>query len=312
MRDIADMKNTDHPDDILRELIRWAEQRDSIRAVLLTGSRANPRAKLDVFSDYDVVLVVRDIRPFFEDRSWLQDFARVLVVYRDPIHAAPGYDCEMFAYVTQYEDGLKIDFTLWPAELLRRIAEDEALPPYLDDGYEVLLDKAHLTERLKAPTYSAYIPSPPTEESYQAVVETFFSDAPYVAKNLWRDELMPAKYSMDTVMKHKYLRQMLEWRMEIDHEWSVKTGTLGKGLKRRLPPKIWAELEGTYVGAGREENWEALFKTIDLFRKVAIEVGDYLGYAYPQQLHQRVVGYLWRVKRMDQWPVYEIKAARDD
>jgi aminoglycoside 6-adenylyltransferase len=99
-------------------------------------------------------------------------------------------------------------------------------------------------------------------------------------------------------MKHKYLRQMLEWRMEIDHGWSVKTGVLGKGLKKQLPPEIWAELESTYVGAGIEENWGALFNTIDLFRKVATQVGDDLGYEYPQHLHERVVDYLQRVKRM--------------
>lgn len=277
------------------ELLRWAEQRESVRAVLLTSTRANPTARIDIFSDYDVLLVVQDIHPFFEDRTWLQNFGQVLVVYCDSIHPAPDYGIEMFANVTQYEDGLKIDFTLWPVELLRRIAEEPVLPPYLDVGYRVLLDKDGLTEGLKAPTYTAYIPSPPAEETYRAVVENFFSDAPYVAKNLWRDELMPAKYSLDTVMKQKYLRQMLEWRMEIDHSWSLKTGVLGKGLKKRLPPEIWADLEATYSGVGVEENWAALFKTIDFFRKVAIEVGDHLGYKYPQDLHQRVVDYLRRV-----------------
>lgn len=276
-------------------MLQWAEQQESVRTVLLTSTRANPSADLDAFSDYDVVLVVQDIHPFFDDRTWLQNFGQVLVVYCDPIHPAPGYGIEIFANVTQYEDGLKIDFTLWPVELLLRIAEDPVLPPCLDVGYTVLLDKDGLTEGLKAPTYTAYIPSPPAEETYRAVVENFFSDAPYVAKNLRRDELMPAKYSLDAVMKQKYLRQMLEWRMEIDHGWSLKTGVLGKGLKKRLPPRFWAELESTYVGAGTEENWEALFKTIDLFRKVAIEVADALGYEYPQDLHRRVVDYLQRV-----------------
>ena len=292
------MEDVHYPDDVIRQLLQWAEQQESVRAVLLTSTRANPAADLDAFSDYDVILVVQDIHPFFEDRTWLQNFGQVLVVYCDPIHPAPGYGIEVFANVTQYEDGLKIDFTLWLVELFRRIAADPVLPPYLDVGYTVLLDKDNLREGLKAPTYRAYIPSPPAEAAYLAVVENFFSDAPYVAKHLWRHELMLAKYSLDTVMKQEYLRQMLEWRMEIDHGWSVKTGTLGKGLKKRLPPEIWAELESTYVGPGIEENWAALYKTIDLFRKVATQVGDDLGYEYPQHLHERVVDYLQRVKRM--------------
>ena len=298
MKGERNLKDLHHSHDIIGQLIQWAEQQESVRAMLLTSTRANPTADKDVLSDYDVVLVVQDIHSFFEDRTWPQNFGQALVVHCDPIHPAPGYGIEMFANVTQYEDGLKIDFSLWPVELLRLIAEDPVLPPYLDVGYTVLLDKDHLTEALKAPAYTAYIPSPPAEETYRAVVENFFSDAPYVAKNLWRHELMPAKYSLDSVMKHKYLRQMLEWRMEIDLDWSVKTGVLGKGLKKQLPPEIWAELESTYVGAGIEENWGALFNTIDLFRKVATQVGDDLGYEYPQHLHERVVDYLQRVKRM--------------
>ena len=293
------MKKPRHPDEILDTVIQWAEELDPIRAVLLTSTRAVPSATVDIFSDYDIVLIVEDIRPFYEDRTWLENFGRVLVVYSEPIQPVANYGIEVFIDVTQYEDGLKIDFSLWPVELIREIAANPGLPAYLDIGYSVLLDKDHLTERLTAPTYKAYIPRPPTEHTYQTVIENFLSDAPYVAKNLWRDELLPTKYSLDTVMKHKYLRQMLEWRIEINHNWSVKPGAEGKGLKKGLPSEIWAELESTYVGAGTVENWEALFKTISLFRKVAIEVGDSIGYKYPHDLHQRVLAYLERVSQLE-------------
>ena len=100
-------------------------------------------------------------------------------------------------------------------------------------------------------------------------------------------------------MKFGCLRQMLEWRMGIENGWSVKPGAYGKGLKGRVEPGIWAELEATYVGAGTDENWETLFRTIDLFRKVAREVGDRLGYGYPGEMDQQVVAYLESIRRMD-------------
>ena len=133
---------------------------------------------------------------------------------------------------------------------------------------------------------------------YQTAVEDFFSDVPYVAKCLWRDELLPAKWCLDYDMKHIYLRRLLEWRMEHDHHWSMPAGTLGKGLKRHLPPDIWAQLEGTYAGAGIEENWAALFATIALFRRVAIEVADQLGFTYPHHLDQGVTTYVQNMKRL--------------
>jgi aminoglycoside 6-adenylyltransferase len=91
---------------------------------------------------------------------------------------------------------------------------------------------------------------------------------------------------------------MLEWRMELDHDWSVPTGALGKGLKKYLPPEIWSQLEETYVGADIDDNWEALFRTMTLFRQVAMEVGGALGYAYPQDLDERVVAYVKQMRQL--------------
>ena len=281
----------------IEHLIRWAEGQPLMRAMLLTSSRAVPHAPVDMFSDYDVILVVRDIHPFFKDRAWLEAFGRVLVIYRDPLIIEGGL--ERSAYVTQYESGLKIDFSLWPVELLKRIASEPQLPDEFDAGYRVLLDKDGLTNGLKPPAYRGYIPAPPTETIYQEVVESFFLDATYVAKFLWRDDMLAAKHLLDYAMKQESLRLMLEWHMEIDHQWSVKPGPYGRWLKRWLRADLWAELESTFTGAGLEANWEALFKTIDLFRKAAQEVGEHLGFAYPTDLEVRVVAYLEKVKHLD-------------
>jgi hypothetical protein len=55
-----------------------------------------------------------------------------------------------------------------------------------------------------------------------------------------------------------------------------------------------------------EENWEAMFKTITLFRKVAIEVGTHLGYTYPHPMDREVVAYLNKWKTLDQTVVGSI------
>ena len=290
------MTATHDPRDVVRRLARWARPRDSVRAMLLTSTRAIPLSPVDVFSDYDVVLVVADIRPFFADRSWLEDFGKVLVAYWDPIYPDPDHGVEQTGNVVQYADGLKIDFTLWPVALARHVAQAPALPADLDVGYAVLVDKDGLFDDMRPPTHTAYVPDRPTEETYLTVINDFFSDAPYVAKCLRRDELMPAKWVLDNDMKHEYLRRMLEWRMQQDHGWSVPTGNLGKGLKKKLPSEIWQGLEGTYVGAGIADNWEALFRTMALFRRVSIDVADDLGYSYPRDLDRRVTAYVRSVR----------------
>jgi aminoglycoside 6-adenylyltransferase len=282
---------------VIESLVEWGENDPRVRAMVLTSSRAVPNAPSDVFSDYDVILALTEVRPFFEDRAWLSAFGPVLVLYRDPLTDERGM--LRSGYVTQYENGLKIDFSLWPVEKLQEVVASAELPEEFDAGYRVLLDKDRLLDGLKPASYRAYIPVPPSEAEYGEVVELLFHEATYAAKHLWRDDLMAAKYNLDNVMKQEDLRRMLEWQIELDHGWSVKPGPYGRRLKRWLRPELWSELEGTYTGADLEENWEALFRTIALFRKVAVEVGERLGYAYPYELDRRAVAYLEKVRNLD-------------
>jgi aminoglycoside 6-adenylyltransferase len=290
-----DSKREEQP--VIERLIEWGEQEPRVRAMVLTSSRAIPHAPIDLFSDYDVILALTEVRSFFEDRGWLEAFGRVLVLYRDPLLPDRGF--LRSGYVTQYESGLKIDFSLWPVEILQQVVADPQLPEEFDAGYRVLLDKDHLTEELKPSTYRAYIPAPPTEDDYQTRVELLFHEATYAAKHLWRGDLVAAKYILDATLKVEDLCPMLEWLIELDHGWSVKPGPYGRRLKRWLRPELWAELESTYTGPEPEANWEAIFRTIALFRKVAREVGSRLGYAYPEELDRRAVAYLTKVRNLD-------------
>jgi aminoglycoside 6-adenylyltransferase len=290
---------------ILERLTRWGRARDDVRAIVVTSSRASPLAPIDALSDFDPIIVVTEVRPYYDDRGWLGDFGPVLVVYRDPIRREDRL--ETFGYVTQYENGLKIDFTLWPVPRLAQITTQitpqitaaPTLPDEFDAGYRVLLDKDGLTVGWPPPTFRAYIPAPPAEADYLTRVELFFHEATYVAKYLWRDDLVAARHILENGMLQANLYPMLVWRSEIDHGWTVKPGQYGRRLKRWLRPELWVMLEATYVNADVAANWEAMFRMIDLFRKVAVEVASVLGFSYPHALDERAVRYLRRVQALD-------------
>jgi aminoglycoside 6-adenylyltransferase len=275
-------------------LIGWGNKRDDVRAMILTGSLASPAPYIDAMSDYDVILVLADPIPFFEGRAWLNDFGTVLVAYRDPV--LPGEQLKDVGYVVQYEDGLRIDFTLWTIGNMQRVAAEPELSTEFDAGYRVLLDKDGFTDGLKSPSYKGYIPKPPTEGEYLEKIENFFVDACGVAKYLWRDDLMAVKLVLDHYMKQEGLLQMLEWHAEIEHSWAVKPGPYGRRLKKWLRPDLWEALVQTYAGADIRENWQALESTIDVMRRVGREVGERLGYAYPYAMDARVMAYLQKIK----------------
>ncbi len=279
--------------DVLGRLVAWGEACPPIRALILTSSRARSDATVDLLSDYDVIAAVHDPAAFAADGSWPSAYG--------PPSARWGDQGELYGLTTYfrgvvYEDGVKIDYTLWPDALLERVSEGGALPGMLDVGYRVLLDKDGRTSGWPPPAYRAHIPTRPTQAEYDALVEEFWWSATYVAKSLWRGEVVFTKYVLDHDLKLGPLRRFLEWRIEIDHDWSVRPGMLGRGLERSLPADVWAELAGTYVGMDVEDNWDALFRTTALFRRVATEVGDALGYAYPQHVDDVVTAQLEAVR----------------
>ena len=281
--------------DPLQKLIAWGNAHPRVRAMILTSSRARPDGLLDLLSDYDIILAMTDADHFGREDTWLSDYGKPMVRSSD---RSDLYHLTTYWRGVLYEDSVKIDYSVWPVALLERISAEAALPDELDVGYLVLLDKDRRTSGWKPPSYRAYLPARPTEAEYQALVEEFWWVTTYVAKSLWRDELVFARWCLDQEMKLGVMRRLLEWRVEIDHDWDVQTGVQGRGLKRQLPADIWAVFASTYVGPESEDNWTALFHSTRLFRRVAMEVGDALGYAYPQPLDDRVSAYLDAVRKL--------------
>jgi len=259
---------------------------------VLTSSRARSDGSVDLLSDYDVIVFVDDPAGF---DSWQYAYGKPLARWSD---GSTRYGLPTCFRGVVYDDWVKIDWSIWPSALLGRIAE-EPLHDQLDVGYRVLLDKTGLAERWPEPTHRAHIPSRPTQAELDALAEELWWSASYVAKYLWRGEVVAAKFALDVDVKLGVLRRFLEWRIEIANDWSVKPGAYGRGLERLLDPGTAAELATTYAGSGIEENWEALLATTALFRRVAREVADTLGLTYPQERDDRASGYLAAVRELD-------------
>jgi len=241
-------------------------------------------------------LYVVDFAPFAESDEWFEAFGPVLVVHREDTKDKVR---SWHTRLVSYEDGTKIDFGVGHVEALKEDCNAASLPDHFDVGYEVLLDKDGVASSLKSPTFKAHIPAVPTESEYVSLINDFWAESVYVAKHLWRDDLLPAKYNLDYMLKHNMLRKMLEWSIEIDRNWSWKPGAYGKGLKKVLDSETYNELASTYAGGDLKELWEALFRTTALFGKIAIKVAAGLGYEYLHDLDKRVTLYLRTVERLD-------------
>lgn len=279
---------------MLTKISEWAKRTDNVRVAILTSSRTNPAAPVDVLSDYDIELVVEDLRPFLDGDGWLESFGEVLV--RDPYK--PIQTDKAVWRLVMYKDAPRVDFHIKLREVLEEDVKAHSLPAFYDIGYEVILDKDGITKGLASPTYSAYRTERPSEIEYQALVNEFWWDATYVAKYLWRDEFFFAKYMLDRGLHFNYLEKVIAWYIGARHNWGINPGIHGRWFKQYLEPEVWAEIESTFAGADLQDNWNALFKTTEVFGHLAAEVGKYMEFAYPIDVERNVRGYLTKIRNL--------------
>ena len=82
---------------------------------------------------------------------------------------------------------------------------------------------------------------------------------------------------------------MVYW---LRHDWSVSTGAHGRWFHRYLDQSTWRMYERTFAGVDIEENWRALFATLDLVRMLGKEIATALGFEYPEGTDGLVTGYI--------------------
>lgn len=280
-----------NPKEVLEQVTDWAERDFDVRAVMLTGSRANPNAIADLLSDYDIEIAVNNAHLFLQNEEWLSIFGDIITIIR--------VNEEFTLRMVLYKDCVRIDFRIYTIENFKEYIHQPALPDHWDIGYKVLLDKDRLTANLKPPAYKAYIIAKPTEEEFLSTVTDFWWDATYVAKSLWRNELFYAKYMMDNGIRFSYLQKMIEWHAGLKSGWKISTNKYGRFFKQYLDNETWVALEKTFAGNKTEENWNALFTILQLFSRLALTIAKELDYSYPLKLEGEITAYLNKIRNLE-------------
>lgn len=276
----------------MMDLILGTAQADErIRAVILNGSRANPNVKRDIFQDYDIVYVVTDMAPFVHNLAWIQRFGEMMVMQ---LPDEMGEDRERpsvsYAYLMQFMDGNRIDLTIYPLAHLHDMVRDSLSV--------LLLDKDGLIEPFPPPHEGDYLPQPPTALQFFDRCNEFWWMSPYVAKALWRDEILYAKDLLDGNLREQ-LMACLVWYVGVKTGFAVGTGKVGKRFRRYLEPTQWELLLRSYSDADYERTWDALLAMAELFRTIGVAIASAYGYEYPQLDDQRVTAYLHHIRGLD-------------
>ena len=276
--------------EILDLILSFAGAHDSIRAMVMNGSRANPNLGKDPFQDYDIACYTTDVSSFVRQPSVPAYFGRIMILQMpNDMHDPPPDHHDSYNYLMQFMDGSRIDLSFNPMESVKKVAEDSLSI--------VLLDRDNLLSGILPASEKSYLPKRPTRKSFDDCCNEFWWLNPYVAKSLWRGQLTFAKSIMEKYIRAELIK-MIVWENAERTRYAVAPGYEEKHLQRLMEPQEWRELLGTYPDARPEGMWDALFAAGRLFRKAAYQVAEHNGFEYPQNDDAAVSEFIEKIRTL--------------
>lgn len=273
------------PDEIIELVLNIARNDENIRAVMMTGSRANPDCPVDIYQDFDIVYFVRNVSVYWDNMQWIEEqFGKPALVQKpESMQLIPPDGDGNYAYLMIFPDGNRIDL-----QITRYSYDDDGEPSI------ILLDKDNALPELEIRDDFWYVRRP-DQKLFSDCCNEFHWCLNNVSKGIAREEL---SYTMEQL--NHYVRdmliQMLAWYVGTQHDFSVSVGKNGKYLKKLLPLEIYLKFTQTYSDASYEHIWEAAFEMLHLFGNVARDVAEQLGFLYDEEEEKGIENYMKQVK----------------
>jgi len=270
---------------IIDFIVNFVTNDKRVRAVLLNGSRADPNARKDRFQDFDITCIVTQIKSFTNDHSWIDIFGDRLMLQmpKEMTIGDKGND-HSFEYLMLFEDKNRIDLTLFPLEKIET--------GFNIDGLSVLLvDKDGIFEKMPSASEHDQLIKRPAEKEFVDCCNEFWWVSTYVAKGLWRKEIIYAKQMFEIPVRAMFLK-LIEWFIGLETNFAVSIGNSGKNIEALLQADLYGKILSTYPDSKIENIWSALFVMTGLFHDLAGKIAKQMSFNYDNLEAQKVTAYL--------------------
>lgn len=261
-------------EEMMELILSIAREDNRIRIATLEGSRTNVNIPKDKFQDYDITYFVNRMEVFTEDDEWLGRFGKIIMMQKPEAMELFPAEQKGFSYIMLFDDYTKIDLTLLPLEELEDYLNGDKL-------IKILVDKDNRIKQAVVPNDIDYHVKKPSSRAFDDCCNEFWNTTTYVVKGLCRREILFAIDHLNQIVRQELLR-MISWQVGIETGFRLSVGKNYKFLDKYVSEDLWEELLATYEMDSYEHVWEALFKCLELFRKVSKEVAGLLNYNYPK------------------------------
>ena len=269
-------------------ILKFAEENNTIRAVLLNGSRANPNAKKDIFMDYDIIYMVDNTKTFIENKNWISYFGEILIMQEPDNQKLFSIEIPneyKYTYLMQFTDGNRIDLTFAIIDFVKKVCK-------ADSQTVILMDKENLLSKIPHPSDKSYFIKKPTENEFIACCNEFWWISTYLAKGLWRKNLI---YSLGVYYQNIHIEFMnlLRWYIGIKNNFKISSGKYDKYFEKLLPSEIYNKFLNTYPSANDINIWKAFKIMCELFDDIAIKISNNLNFKYNNEESKNVMNYIF-------------------
>lgn len=268
---------------IIDKLLDIANKNNSIKAVVMNGSRVNPNITPDEYQDYDIVFYVNNYQDFIKDFSFIDTLGEVLVK-QTSLDQRDGLETisESFTYMTQYKDGSRIDLTIRDIKYVLEDFKSDTLSM-------VLLDKEDLG-LINNPNESSYHVKKISKEDFAFTVNEFYWVCPYVAKGLARNQLFYAMKHMNIIRSE--LENMIDWWIGLKNNYQISVGKVKSRYQELLPKELFETYVKTYSEINNGSIFNSLFQAVELFDMLAIELANTYNFDYSESIKHEMVSFL--------------------
>jgi len=280
---------------LIERFVKWAETRSDIRGAVIIGSRARIDHPMDEWADLDIMVITTDPERYVSTSDWIENVGNPLLTFIEPTAGGDYMERRVL-----FEGMLDIDFAIIPKRkgqqvLQGRISQEIAaqILNVFGRGMRVILDKDGIVAQLRKLISSIETPPPrpPTKHEFLEVVNDFLYHAVFTAKHLRRGELWWTVTCLNCYMQRLLLR-MMEWHTRATHGWNHDTWFRGRFLKEWAHPQAVKELRGAFAHYDEEDAKAGLLATMDMFRWIAVETAEKLGYPYPAKADEHVTKWI--------------------
>jgi aminoglycoside 6-adenylyltransferase len=259
--------------EMMNLIINFCINHNDIRALYMNGSRVNKNIKKDKMQDYDIVYVCKDIQNFIQNKNWINYFGDVCIMQEPDISylfKEENDNSKSYAFLVQFIDGVRIDFTFITIETAQKTIYDDRL-------VKIIFDKDNILPKVEEASDCDYVLKKPSENEFKDCANEFWWVSCYVAKGLYRGELL---YAMDHL--NYYVREMLllmlAYKTGYSVDYKLSFGKNYKFLPKYISKDDYGKLKATYPKLDKKSLWNSLFKSLDFFKELELEVSKLLGF----------------------------------